>query len=495
MTNRRISPNIKPAGYGKSLLAYALDFGFTFALMVLLYFLVGRLIIEPISGYKQANEDYVSYVQECNLADVNDGVIADLSYDAIGNGTYNYGYEEYEKRIWHYYAEVVALPEYPHFSFLESDGFTPTVTDTSSNEYKIEVGKYVYQNKFGILGDDTGKGDVYFVLPETEEGYLSMPSLKASFEAKLKGDDPNIRENAASSILNFFRSTTYSGTMYAEAVNHFNAQASIHDAQTRISVGNYLVLLPSTVVAPLVFFFLIPLFTPNGKTLGKTIVKLAVIGDDGYKAKKANIILHYAFILLEWEALIIPNMAIGIMVWMFLSIIGFMVLVMSKNHQSIHDKISRTIVINARESIWFEDEESEKAYAEANPSSLVAKALRMAQGKDEPTEINGRKLVVSDATLEIEDQILDLSTINRRREEARNITSFDAFERGETEEKQPIETEEKEEETEEVILTDEERKDLEAIYGSEELLEEESEEKEPEDKKEKELDEDDFVDR
>ena len=496
MPNFKVSPNIKPAGYLRSLGGYSLDFLFTFLLMVVCYIAIGNTVMPKITNYAESTQQYASLVEQSHLADVVDGVVKDISYDAVGKegSGYEYGYKAYDERIFHYYfVEVGQTAGRTEFAFLDTDGFETTISDKTSQAYKVEVGKWMYANVYKILGNGEGKGDIYFNLPATDEGYLASPILKAEAQAKL--DDASTKQDMATKLLAFYRSATSSDTVYARSTTHFNSQPRVMELTKKMSMTQYLALVPSIVIAPFVFFFLIPIISPNGLTLGKRIVKTAVLGSDGYKAKKVNIVVHYMVILLEFELLLMPNIAIGLMLWMFTTLIDFMVLVMTKNHQSIHDKIARTLVVSAKDSIWFESAEAEESYAAANPSSLVAKTLASAKGDN--ADQNGRVMVATETQLEAEDQILDLSTINRRREEARRMTSFDAFERGETPSSEETPAENNEEEIEEEIeLTEQEKADLEAIYG--ELPEEElaeAEEEAPKQKEEEEVvNEDDFVD-
>ena len=494
MPQYKVSPNIKPAGYGKSLLGFALDFLFTAVLAILVYVTIGRLVVMPAAHYSEAQQTYTSLVGQSHLTDVKDGTVIDVTYNAVGGASdnYQYGYQEYDKRIFYYYYEMVGQTNgVTPFSFLAEDGFNPTVTDKTTDAYKTEVGKWIYDKVYQIKGDGKGRGDLFFVMPTEDAKFRVAPTLLPEMQAKL--DDAATKQQTASSIMNYYRSATSNETLYAKATIHFNSQECVKNEILRMNSATFLSLVPSVVASPLIFFFLIPVFSNNGRTLGKRIVGTAVIGADGYKAKKVNIIFHYLIILLEWELLLIPNIAIGMMAWLFVSLIGFMVLVMSKNHQSIHDKIAQTLVIKAKDSIWFESAEAERAYAASNPSSLVARTLREAEQENVPA--GQRKLVVTDAQIAAEDQILDLSTINRRREEARAMTSFDEFERGgllpEQEEKKP---EQEEQETE---LTEQEKNDLRALYGedADALAEELSEEEEKEEKEAEEPeDEDAFVD-
>ena len=70
----------------------------------------------------------------------------------------------------------------------------------------------------------------------------------------------------------------------------------------------------------------------------------------------------------------------------------------------------KTAVVSRKDSIYFENQEDKEEYL-----------LEHAHDNEEEKEENAR--------LAAEDAILDLSTLNKRREEAKNITSFDEFEK------------------------------------------------------------------
>ena len=494
MQTTKIPPTIKPAGYARSLLGYAIDFLCTLAVMAALYFAVGRTAMRSLAKTDEYQETYASYVERSHLGTRNGVEVASLSFAAVGNegADYEYGYQAYAEHVYLYYQEVGNVSGDSPFAFVEGDGFEPSFKDTTSEDYRIELGKWIYRSIFMISGNATERGDVYFKSPDSDAGYLLVPSVNDEYAGKLA--DASTRQETAEKLLKLFTSTDTNDTIYNKALTHFNAQAVVKDAINHMNISNYLQLVPSLVVGPLVFYFIVPICSKNGRSIGKRIADTAVIGDDGYTAKKSRILLHYGFVLLEWETMLIPSFIIGMMVYLFLSIIGFMVLVMSKNHQSVHDKIARTIVIRYRDSIWFDSKESEEEYIKNNPSSLVAKLRRKNNPEETPVGPDGRRLVVTEEQLLAEESILDLSTINRRREEARNMTSFDEFERthgGVTlpDSDTPSNPEETPEEEEELELTEQEKADLLALEG--ELPEEESDI--PTEREEIE-DEDDFVD-
>jgi hypothetical protein len=91
-----------------------------------------------------------------------------------------------------------------------------------------------------------------------------------------------------------------------------------------------------------------------------------------------------------------------------------MVLVMSKTHMSIHDKIAGTFVYSKKESLIFKNEEDMKAYAADHP--------------EEFPELKNTAQDAENTRIAQEDSILDLSTMNKNREEAAKMSKFDDYE-------------------------------------------------------------------
>ena len=97
-----------------------------------------------------------------------------------------------------------------------------------------------------------------------------------------------------------------------------------------------------------------------------------------------------------------------------------MVLVMSKTHQSLHDRFAKTEAVARKESLFFDNEEAMAAYASTHPEQFP----ELASPKDD----------AETTRIAQEDSILDLSTLNKSRDEAAKMTSFDDFEKKKDEE-------------------------------------------------------------
>lgn len=421
---KKIPEYIHPAGYGKTTLAYLIDVALTVAMIFILYFALGQTVILPAQHYNEKYDEYTSFVKDSHLT-VGDAMGTFLSYDPAikaesGESEAKPGYQKYQEAVIYYYETFI--PSNPNAVFLEED----KVSKEPDGSYNLDSVKSFVLRKVYKLNEDgtplideaTQKPyDPYFVLDDSTED---------PYDVKLSADYSGQIDDIKLTLLRdyFFGkdSNNASTGVYYEAITHFSSQPYFAGLQSQLGMIRYMSFLPSFILSPLIFFFLIPVFVPNGKTIGKLVAKTAVLGSDGYKAKKLSIILRYAWLTIIWETLLIPNTAIGIMTLMLLLLIDYMALILSKNHQSLHDKVARTIVINSKESVWFADEETALSYASAHPDSPVSSFYR-----EKGMMASSMSAAEEQAYLRA-DSIVDLSTIGKAREQAKTIDSFDEFE-------------------------------------------------------------------
>lgn len=408
MESKKTPNYIHPAGYGKTTLAFLIDAACTVAMIFLLYFALGKPVLLPAQGYEERRQEYNSFVKGSHLTQGDESGTF-LSYeDKFVDG--EAGYQKYEKAVLSYYEDFCV--NYPGAEFQEEDKVT---RNADGNIDQASLSSFVLRKVYKLNPDGTQieeGADKYFVLnAETEDPY--DVTLAPDYQGEL--DNVKLAE-----LKSYFAGEKNTGAYY-DAVAHFSAQPRFLELSAKLGMIRYLSFLPSFILSPFIFFFLIPVFVPNGKTIGKLLVKTAVLSKDGYKAKKLNIVLHYACLTLVWELLLLPNTGMGIMSMMLVFLIDYMALILSKKNQSLHDKIAGTMGVNSKESVWFADEETALAYAKSHPDSPAASYYR------ETGSLAEASPHADEDTLRY-DSIVDLSTIGKAREQAKTITSFDEFE-------------------------------------------------------------------
>ena len=410
-----VAKTVKPASYMKNAASFIIDFLITLGFMVLLFFTVGEQGIFKAQGYDAKVQEQYQAVVDSGLYDAEknaDGTLKTpslITYNTIVNATTKvYGYQKYSEEIWNYY--TVYLPAHGD-----------AVNGTEAKDYYNAA--YLTKTVYGIKDD--GTGNAYFTFSKDGSGNYTQPVLLADPQAKVDAGDTTTLENLK---YFFYKQSDATASGYiADAVNLLATQSAYTTPANAVSRIIYLSIIPSAIIPPFIFFFIIPICVPNGKTLGKLMLGVAVLGDDGYKAKKIFIILHYFILLLGFELLLIPNLAIGAMLMVLLFIIDFMVLVLSKHHQSLHDRLSKTIVVDARKSVWFATKEAEAEYVKDHPASLAARLADENGGLSE--DGSGRKLVSPDAVA-AQDSILDLASIEAQRNLIHSDVKFDDLEQG-----------------------------------------------------------------
>lgn len=411
---KKTPSHIVPATVGKSTFSFLIDLGFTILLMVGLYYLVGIPAILNNNDFYPAIAEQTSYVESAKVLDVKgQGDFAYYVYkDTETTAPEDYAYKKYLGHMWDYF--MVGL--------VQNDKIDPNNAVTSSlsgetlpgYEGKVDPAdpnycKWVYVNYFGYKENATENSFV----PSVPGDYTSKP---------VAGKDDSRYHIALRDELYDDGTSPYKGR-YVDTVAHLSTQATLATYSKRINLARYAATIPSFVAAPIIFFFLIPMFIPGGKTLGKLILKVAVIDFDGYSASRFQLVVRQAIITFIWLVLALPWQVVAVPLFTLLMLIDYMSHVLSKKNQALHDKVVHTLSIDAKKSVWFASEEEERDFITNHPLSPISKTLREEEEKHDPVA------VATSAMIEAEEKILDLSTINKRREEARRMTSFDEFEK------------------------------------------------------------------
>lgn len=394
----------------KTSVAFFIDLAFTLLLGVVLYFTIGTHVL--YSGVFHGNDATAAYNALCvdsGFASMNGDKLVNYAPDVSKTGLDLYEqYEEVEQKAWTYFYDKVGNDD--NYVFYSSDNFSSSA-QKGTPAYRKDVGKWIYSTFFSIAED--GAGNTYFTSPSTEGfAFDAMPVLRAEYQAifdEQKTDTASMT-NAKDIFFSMYQ-VNASNPFFQKAKSHFASQPKLdqyHDQEIYAFYGS---LIPSVALSPLVFFLLFPLVLSNGQTLGKKIMGLAVLDVDGYSAPKWRILLHYSMIIVPMWAILIPHPLVVFPAFSLYFMVDFMFLVMSKNHQAFHDKLSSTIVINAKSSLWFPSAKAEEAYIAKNPSSLPAKYREeerlAAEGKidKEETMVAQKEAIVDSRTLESAKQV------------------------------------------------------------------------------------------
>lgn len=156
-----------------------------------------------------------------------------------------------------------------------------------------------------------------------------------------------------SGLLSFLKET------YQNAINDFYAQPAIKDVNKVIRDMNIILMFVAAIPSLIIFYILIPLLSPFGKTVGKYIFKLAVVDDRGYLVKKWRLLLRVIPILgATIYVCIINSLYFQLLAVILLLLISLGTLVFTPKKKALHDLMSGTIVIKTDKNTFiYPDEE------------------------------------------------------------------------------------------------------------------------------------------
>ena len=147
--------------------------------------------------------------------------------------------------------------------------------------------------------------------------------------------------------------------IYQEAIKVFYNQKAISAASKVIDRTNITLMFIASIPSFAVFYLLIPLLSPFGKSVGKYIFHLALVDDKGYLIKKWRILLRSLPILgATIYVCLINSLYFQLLVVILLLLISLGVVVFTSKRRALHDLMSGTVVIKAnKDTVIYPDEE------------------------------------------------------------------------------------------------------------------------------------------
>ena len=116
-------------------------------------------------------------------------------------------------------------------------------------------------------------------------------------------------------------------------------------------------IIPLLIAISFIFDFIIPICSKKGQTIGKHIFGLVLVDKDGYKFKKKKHVLRFiSYLGIE---IILGFITMGGAI-----LISYTMFMFKKNRRCIHDVISGSVVIDKKESFYFDSPVEERYYEE-----------------------------------------------------------------------------------------------------------------------------------
>ncbi len=353
--------NLQPCGIAKTTFGFFIDALLTIGLMVGIYWALSRPVILPADGY------YGNLTHQEQLYDKS-GLLRKAGEKNYGffNFYEFYGidaYSHYADCIWNYF--TVSLPSEPTFTANQEvtstfsnrliPGYAGAVTPLSQ-----EYGKWIYHNYFGY-DEEAGENNPF--VPSTSGDFLSSPKGNLSFQ-----------KSELNAWMFSMGASTSSGR-YVDAVNHFLRQKILSELTDKVDQGLYLGFLPCFTVAPLLFFFILPLCLRNGETIGKLIFGIKIGKMDGTKAKRKDVAIRQIMPTLAWLFLCLPNTTIGGILLGTFFFFDYAFRSFGKSGQAIHDLPSHTVAVSGKHSEFLIEVSRESSKKEEPMEILDEKTL------------------------------------------------------------------------------------------------------------------------
>lgn len=121
----------------------------------------------------------------------------------------------------------------------------------------------------------------------------------------------------------------------------------------------------ATFVSGVLSYIVMPLVLKNGQTLGKKIFGFGLASYDGYKFHTWQLYLRYVPFFVVNLAMLAPiwtSIALSLGIFLAVILISFALMMASPKKTALHDFAARTIVVDIKTSILFENELEEEEY-------------------------------------------------------------------------------------------------------------------------------------
>lgn len=316
------------AGQGARIGAFFIDLAIAFALSLAFFFGAFQFIL------KNKTDSLRASLKEERLAsqlfiEKESGAIDFCTITISDNN-------EIKDRLWYFYGTYLPNIDPEEKVIVNGNEFT------KSEYFTIE-----WFNK-EILDAD-GSGQNYFGISE-EEIATKVANIKAEY---LEGDKVTYV-------------TSYLKHAITDKANYdFMRISSIRKMTNDYQFANSVEEVLAGLVAVGITYIAFPLIFKNGVTVGKKVFGLCLADSDGYKFKDKHLfmrIMPTVVVLLSFLIPIWNNVAILVIVPLTIVLVSFALTMASPKRSALHDFTAKTIVVNARTSILFENYAEEEEY-------------------------------------------------------------------------------------------------------------------------------------
>ena len=323
---------VLPSKARRQIGAYLID-----TLILILLFLAGYYstlnLFHDAFHVKEKNQERVDFALDSALVfqDKEKGI---LSYqkdylkeeEQDSEGNILFGYKTLEQKVFYYYTD-----------FLIKDNRVEKKASTKEEAIRLRN-----KNIYGLQNEKNHNN--YYELAKDPNGIeieTSYPVLKKEIQEQLDKDN----KDRIHQLYRYYVSKEGDTGIYDIAYRNLYSQPYRQERRLEIDKATYYSMLPYGLAFPIILFFIIPLCTKEGKTIGKRILHLSVLDiRTGDAPKKWQIAVHYFFLLAYWVRILAVPLWYFKIIGSLLMGIDYVIRITSRRVQSLHDTASRTYV-------------------------------------------------------------------------------------------------------------------------------------------------------
>ncbi len=402
----KLKDTITIAPLGKRMGAIILDFVMLFACYITLLYTLGTGVLSEKTGAKQDTLDFFDYAVSSRIYEYTNDSKAAIQIAGTNQYAALSSAGEETPAVYPYYYEAA---EYFFSSFCLNDSrieksddatygkeyFFETVLKLPKKETVVSLSKEAIESDESKLYGDSA----YYRYAVSSEGLADASSvvLQNKYQEILAGDDETKKSSLISKLNSYFYGD--SDSIFVAASNILTSQSYYKNLSKHSQLVNWAIRAICYLPFSFAFFFLIPLLSKNGQSLGKMITGICLVGNDGYQVKMKNKLIRGAFMFVLASVYVIaPLSTVYLIFALFLvMMVDYIITLSAKNEYrlALEDRLAKTVVIDKKKSDIYPD----ASFEEGSLSKEGAKEIKN-KADEEPIEV------------------LDMDSISKAREEA-----------------------------------------------------------------------------
>lgn len=272
-------------------------------------------------------------------------------------------YNKYEEVVTYYYLNYLTgnvtegSPKAPNYNvereFVEGQG------KKLAKDY-FTVSWYNY-NILGIVeaNPSSEKSESYFTYQKDEKGNFDTSKIGIPKSERYSSDKGTVVKLTDTDIASKYK------VIYEAAYRNLENQSFFLEVANPYYMGFAISASASLLVGGAIIYLLFPVIFKNGQTIGKKILKLGLANYEGYKFKNHQLLMRFMPYTVCTLAIMLPfwssTTIIGIVI-LILLLVSFALMMASPKRAALHDFCARSIVIDRKTSIIFENFVEEEEY-------------------------------------------------------------------------------------------------------------------------------------